>query len=329
MPRSAWAGRHNNTTRLCGAALWGRPVWQLAFAGNETASLLRKDVQVEHHEAQADSLLFCNVVAAIDIGDLTAMDGMLRKDPSIVGYHCRSGQWYENGYFKAATLLHHVAGNPIRSPISRNVVDVARMLLDFGADPNAETDAGWTTIGLLLTSKQASESGVAMALIDLLRTAGATDEVGTQRALTWALLNCAPETAAALVQRGAPMDLRHAAGLGRVDELRDLIAVGSHQPLCEEALVFACIRGQVEAARILVEYDAKGDVLLAPGGQSPRTAMHEAANRGHLEIVRLLIDNGADTSVVEPLWGGTAAGWARHGGHTEMAELLERMNGRS
>ncbi len=53
---------------------------------------------------------------------------------------------------------------------------------------------------------------------------------------------------------------------------------------------------------------ARRDVLVRPGGRTPHTALHEAANRGYAGIVRLLLQHGADVSVVEPHFGGTPAG---------------------
>jgi hypothetical protein len=64
--------------------------------------------------------------------------------------------------------------------------------------------------------------------------------------------------------------------------------------------------------------------MSSPGGRTPRTALHEAANRGFLDLVALLLDRGASAAVVEPHWNGTAAGWADHGGHPEAAALLRR-----
>jgi ankyrin repeat protein len=86
--------------------------------------------------------------------------------------------------------------------------------------------------------------------------------------------------------------------------------------------VFACIGGQPDAARLLLKDGAEGDVLLAPGGQTSRTALHEAANRGHLDIVRQLLAAGARADVREPRWNGTAADWAKAGGHSEIQQLL-------
>lgn len=269
-------------------------------------------------------LLFRNALQAFDAGDLPALDDLLCKHPILISYRCRRGEWYEAGYFQGAMLLHHVAGNPIRCPIPANVLDLARLLLKHGADPNAATEGRNTTIGLLLTSLQASEAGVALPLIDLLRDAGANETLDGPEVLSAPLLNAAPATAAALVKRGAQIDLRHAAGLGDLETLNALLSTNRDLDLHEEALAFAAIRGQTEAARLLAHHCARGDVLLTPGGCTPRTALHEAANRGHLEIVRLLLEHGASTTVVEPHFGGTAWGWARHGNHTEIADLLAK-----
>jgi ankyrin repeat protein len=267
---------------------------------------------------------FKDARAALDAGDATRLSRLMDRHPDLVGYRCRQGEWSEAGYFQGATLLHHVAGNPIRAALPENVLDLARLLLAHGADPNATTDAGATTVRLLLTSQQASEAGVALPLIDLLSAAGAPFDLDDPELLTAPLLNAAPATAAALVKRGARADLRHAAGLGQLDLLDVLLAEPSNPHLLDEALAFACVRGQEGAVRLLLQGGARADVLLTHGGRSPCTALHEAANRGHQRIVALLIEHGADAAVVEPHWGGTPAGWAEHGGHPEIAHLLRQ-----
>ena len=204
--------------------------------------------KLKHH------VLFRNAVAALDAGDLPALEALLREYPALVRHRCRLGEWYGQGYFHGAMLLHHVAGNPIRQPIPPNILEVTRLLLKHGADPNAATDGGATPIGLLLTSKQASEAGVAVALADLLREAGAKERLDGPDVLSAPLLNVAPATARELVQRGARVDLRHAAGLGDLDRLRALLASDEEQHLREEALVFAAIRGETEAAPAAMRY---------------------------------------------------------------------------
>ena len=267
-----------------------------------------------------DYLVFRNAVHALDAGDLAQLQALLDQHPALVRYHCRRGEWYEAGYFAGATLLHHIAGNPARCPLPPNILDIARLLLSRGFEPQAAQD----TIGLLLTSRQASEAGVALPLIDLLVAAGAQFDLNEPDVLSMPLLNLAPATADDLVRRGAKMDIRYAAALGRIETLRNLLASNLDHALLEEALVYACVRGQEEAVSLLVRHGAKGDVLVTPGGQTPRTALHEAANRGFGDIVRILLENGANTRVVEPRWGCTAAEWAEHGGHPEVAALLRQ-----
>lgn len=266
-------------------------------------------------------ILFRNAVKALDSGDVPRLEALLKEHPALVRYRCRVGPMYEQGYFAGATLLYHVAGNPDRGPLPRNILDIARLLVSQDFDPKAAE----YTIGLLLTSKRASEAGVALPLVDLLEKAGAKFDLDSPEVLAMPLLNVAPATAEALVRRGAKMDVRHAAGLGNREVLRSKLAERIEPAMLEEALVFACIRGQTEAAALLLQHGAKGDVLVTPGGQTPRTALHEAANRGHLDIVRMLLANGADASIVEPRWGGTPAGWAEHGGHPEIAAMLKKV----
>jgi ankyrin repeat protein len=55
----------------------------------------------------------------------------------------------------------------------------------------------------------------------------------------------------------------------------------------------------------------------------PRTApLHEAAMRGNIPIIELLLEHGADPNVHDTGYDATPAGWAEHFGHTEAQELL-------
>jgi hypothetical protein len=263
-------------------------------------------------------LHFRNAVAALDAGDVTRLESTLDAHPTVLRYECRVGEWYESGYFSGATLLWHIAGNPNRGPLPPNITDIARLLVERRV---TKKDAE-VTIGLLLTSKQASDAGVALALIDLLAGTGAHFDVRSADVLSAPLLNHAPETARALVRRGARMELRHAAALGEIDALSQMLAKRVAQSALDDALLFASVRDQREAAALLIERGAKGDTLLSPGGQSPRTALHEAANRGFAELVEMLLDAGSSATVLDARWGGTAEGWADAGGFPELAKRL-------
>jgi ankyrin repeat protein len=55
----------------------------------------------------------------------------------------------------------------------------------------------------------------------------------------------------------------------------------------------------------------------------PRTApLHEAAMRGNLRLIRLLLDHGADPNVHDTAYDATPAGWAEHHGQTEAQQFL-------
>ena len=52
------------------------------------------------------------------------------------------------------------------------------------------------------------------------------------------------------------------------------------------------------------------------------TPLHAAAGRGHAEVVGVLLQAGADPTALDGRFGGTPAGWARHGGHHAVGALL-------
>ena len=126
---------------------------------------------------------FDDALAALDAGNVEQLRELLTSDPSLA--HARTNLEPPYGYFTGATLLHHVAGNPGRdTPLPANIIEIARLLLDAGAEANVLTlgpspsnsplTRGATTMGLVVTSKQASDTDVTGPLIDLLLERGAT-----------------------------------------------------------------------------------------------------------------------------------------------------------
>jgi hypothetical protein len=117
---------------------------------------------------------FDEAVAALKSGDVARLRVLIENDPGLV--HARTNLDPPHHYFTGATLLHHVAGNPTwEGAMPSNIVEVARLLLEAGADVDAMTlgpNAG-TTMGLVVTSKQASDANVSGPLMDLLLKHGA------------------------------------------------------------------------------------------------------------------------------------------------------------
>ncbi len=75
--------------------------------------------------------------------------------------------------------------------------------------------------------------------------------------------------------------------------------------------------GRSDAVRLLV--DLGFDINI----RHRTTALHEAAARGDLALTKLLVHLGADPDIVDTEWDSPPAGWARHGGHTDVADYLD------
>src|SRR5712691_9047458 len=122
-------------------------------------------------DASAPASRFEAAVDAIVGGDLALLARLLGEDPGLV--RARSTRPHR------ATLLHYVAANGVedeRQRTPRNAVEVTRMLLEAGAEVDAEADVyggGARTLGLVATSIHPAHAGVLVPLIELLLEAGA------------------------------------------------------------------------------------------------------------------------------------------------------------
>ncbi|PYS60145.1 MAG: hypothetical protein DMF76_14650, partial [Acidobacteria bacterium] len=93
------------------------------------------------------------------------------------------------------------------------------------------------------------------------------------------------------------------------------------QGLINNAFIYACMHGHIEAARLLLQHGAEINVV--PGGfDYAGTGLHYAALNGQREMVEFLLRQGADREVKDTKVGSDAAGWAEHGGHLELRDLL-------
>jgi len=285
------------------------------------------------NEIEVDGI-FRSAVQALSSGDIQQLETLLDQYPWLVHYRCTKGKPYEEGYFAGATLLNHIAGNPSRFPIPSNIVDITRLLLSRGARDDEKY-----TIGLLLTSKQASDARVALPLIDLLcSTTGVGIDLTDPTILNGPLGENAPGTALELIRRGARMDIRHAAALGDLDLIQcffyeeDLPASviplppdeNDAKPLIEQAFIYACQYGQNKICEFLLD---KG---VDPSSQAGigQTGLHYAAHHGQLETVKMLIERNAPLEV-KNMYGGTVLGqalWSAfnepHKDHLQIVEAL-------
>jgi ankyrin repeat protein len=125
----------------------------------------------------------------------------------------------------------------------------------------------------------------------------------------------------ALIARGARLDLPVAAALGRVEAARRLLAQASPEDR-HLALTLAADGGHVEVVRLLLDAGEDPNRYNPVGGHSHTTPLHQAAGAGHEEVVRLLVERGARLDMKDILWRATPAGWARHAGRAAIEAYL-------
>lgn len=227
---------------------------------------------------------------AIEKGDDAAVAHELEMAPDLV--------WASDQYRQ--TPLHHAAEHDREQTAAR--------LLDGGADLEAETTWGMTP-------------------------------------LQWAANMGSRRVGRLLIDRGAKLNMWSAAGLGlleampafwdasgrlkpgaaqlRYDEVAKNTYVkrepsGDDRDAVSDAFYIACRNGHILVARFLLARGA--DVHFK--GFFGATALHWAAINGHQETVEWLLSLGARTDLEDDEFQSTPAGWAREGGHQEIAARL-------
>ena len=258
---------------------------------------------------------FESAVDAIISGDIATLEKLISDDPGLVGM--RSTRVHRS------TLLHYVSANGVedfRQKTPKNIVGVTKMLLDAGADVNAESDAYGgrsTALGLTATSYHPRAAGVQLALMDLLIQRGAViDGPDGGSAVNSCLHNGRGEAAVFLANRGARLDLEGAAGVGRLDVVPAFFAHdGSLRPPAtdkqmKDGFAWACEFGQTDVVDFLLRRGMDVDAKLPHNGQ---TGLHWAACGGHANTVKLLLEHGAKVEAKDESYDGTPLEWALYG----------------
>lgn len=249
---------------------------------------------------------------AIVTGDRAALERLLREDPDLV--RARSSREHR------ATLLHYVAANGVenyRQQTPPKIVEIARLLLDAGAEVDAEADVyggGATTLGLVVTSAYPRAAGVQLKLADLLLARGARMGPGIVRSC---LANGCPEAAEHLARRGVPLGLEEAAGIGSLDLVAQRF--DDHRSLADpawrrevgEALVMAVWYGHADVVDFFLGRGFDPAWKLERDGER-RTVLHVAAYQGRAAIVEVLLRHAAPVNVPDDVHGTTPLVWALH-----------------
>ena len=284
-----------------GFASWPR------FA-HHVETMSKADGLTVHFERAAD---------AIAAGDIETLRRLLREHPDLV--HARSMREHHS------TLLHYVSANGVedfRQKTPPNIVAIAALLLDSGADVNAESEAysgHSTTLGLAATSVHPENAGVQIALLELLLARGANMEQRGQAgnghsAVVGCLANGQGRAARFLAERGAVLDLEGAAGVGDVAALATFfdedgrLTNGATPEHLRSGFLYAAGYGRDEAVRFLLERGVDPNTATAHG----ETGLHWTTYGPHLGTAQQLLDAGARLDVRDGHWHATPLDWALH-----------------
>jgi ankyrin repeat protein len=248
--------------------------------------------------------LFETAVEAIIRGDVKALKKILKADPDLI--RARSTREHRS------TLLHYVSANGVedfRQKTPKNIVDITKVLLDAGAEVDAESDAyggGSTALGLVATSIHPEEAGVQIPLIKVLLSAGAEmdhrSSAGHGHSLVISCLaNGQPEAAEFFAGLGAPIDLQAAAGLGRLDKVKELVdEAGTLKPAetkkqMNSAFLSACSWGRKHVVEFLLEKGVDPNLCDDRG----RNGLHCAAFGANTDVARVLLQYGTSVDARE------------------------------
>lgn len=255
---------------------------------------------------------FESAADAIVSGDIARLKTLLRDDPGLV--RARSAREHRS------TLLHYVSANgveDVRQKTPANIVEITTLLLDAGAEVDAESNAYGrsTALGLVATSIHPERAGVQNELMGVLLERGAVmDRPGS--IVNACLANGRGAAAEFLARRGARLDMEGAAGLGRLDLVKSFftddgtLRPSATQKQMTDGFGWACEFGRTAVVDFLLQ---KGMALSAKLRHFGQTGLHWAAYEGHLDTVKLLLDRGAPIDAKDEKYDGTPLDWAIHG----------------
>jgi uncharacterized protein len=285
---------------------------------------------------------FLPAINAIKAGDALRLRQLVQDDPSLATgrstvshptlLQCLvlDGKDLPNKVEMAAILID--AGANLVGPLvacgSCDNVEVAELLLDRGAPVNGA--GGWSPleealywngrgVEALLLRRGASIHNLRIAAglgrTDLIATFFNND--GTLKAEA-GKINWPWETVDVIERSNFNRDGRDKL-IARVRSWAN-----DDQDIINNAFVYACMHGHIDAANFLLEKGAQINAI--PGGfDFAGTALHYAALNGHQPMVEFLIERGADAYIKDKKVGGTPAGWAEYAGHLETKVYLERI----
>ncbi len=229
-------------------------------------------------------------------------------------------------------------GTPLHSAVIEHDIETIRAMLEKGADPNREDDE-------LITPFLVACKNGKVDLLKLMLERGAKADVRTksgQGCLIGACVQGHPEAVRLLIEHGADVNAADEDGLTPV--MAAAARNGRENAECAKILLEKGV--DINAASkddgitalmgaAIANSDKVADVLLNHGGvevnakaKQAMTAVNFAADKGSAEVLRLLLDHGADASIKSDD-DGLPIHRATSGNHTVCLRMLLDANSTS
>jgi ankyrin repeat protein len=277
---------------------------------------------------------FVDICTACYLGELELITKLLVDDPTLANRVSEYVTYYLG------------SGSPLRNAAASGHLDIVRLLLARGADPNLPEE-GIAPQGHALYSAAANGH---YEIARLLLEHGANPNPAVESsgdALNRAISNRDQRMIDLLCSYGAAQELHILAYYGDVRTAAAMFALKPELADNPEALMNAAGQGHVSFARLLLRYQPdlpkrltfpawsvggktrELNELLFRHGMDPSqpdwlriTPLHQFARKDDVETAAIFIEHGADLNARDEDICSTPLGWAARSGKLEMVELL-------
>jgi ankyrin repeat protein len=277
---------------------------------------------------------YVDICTACHIGDLDRVRELLDADPSLVNrvseyvtYYLGSGAPLKNaaanGHIEVVRLLLGRGADPnlpeegiapnghaLYSAVANRHYEIARLLLEHGAYPNPEIESSADALSRAISNAD-------QPMIELLCSYGAARAVHLM-AYYGDVRTAAAAFAANRALADDPEALANAAGEGQESFVRLLLR---YQPDLPKRITFPAWSVGAKTREL--------NELLFQHGMNPSapdwlliTPLHQFARKGDVESAELFLDHGADIHARDEDICSTPLGWAAKFGQKPMVELL-------
>jgi len=274
---------------------------------------------------------YCDICTAAHTGNLDRVNELIEEDPSRVNHLDE----YVSGYLGS--------GTPLRNAAARGHLEIVRLLLEGGADPNLPEEGIAPRGGALYSAVYGRHFDVAKLLLENGADPNAELESSAD-VLSIALINADQRMVELLCSHGAARRLHILAYYGDVQTAAAVLAAKPHLADNEDAFRYAAEEGHDAFVRLMLRYEpdlakrvtaaAKTHDLtefLFERGMDPNrpdwlggTVLHHLARSKDVQMAELFIDHGADLHARDEDISSTPLGAAAKYGNATMVELFLR-----